>query len=101
MAYSEEEHPVALQLCGNEPEVLANCVKMAQKSGYDEVNLNIGCPSDRIQNARFYACLMREWALSSGLYKSNAGRSTIPITAKTRILVDDDDNYAFLSDFID
>ncbi|MFS1539883.1 MAG: tRNA dihydrouridine(20/20a) synthase DusA [Candidatus Phlomobacter fragariae] len=101
LAYSEEEHPVALQLGGNELVALANCAKMAQQSGYDEVNLNIGCPSGRVQNGRFGACLMREGALVANCIKAMQDAATIPITVKTRIGVDDDDSYAFLTDFID
>ncbi|QLK87767.1 tRNA dihydrouridine(20/20a) synthase DusA [Arsenophonus endosymbiont of Aphis craccivora] len=101
LAYSEEEHPVALQLGGNEPAALADCAKMAQQSGYYEVNLNIGCPSDRVQNGRFGACLMREGALVADCIKAMQDATTIPITVKTRIGVDDDDSYAFLTDFID
>ena len=101
LAYSEEEHPLALQLGGNEPTALANCAKIAQQSDYDEVNLNIGCPSDRVQNGRFGACLMREGQLVADCIKAMQDTVTIPITVKTRIGVDDDDNYAFLTDFID
>lgn len=101
LAYSEEEHPLVLQLGGNEPATLANCAKIAQQSDYDEVNLNIGCPSDRVQNGRFGACLMREGQLVADCIKAMQDAVTIPITVKTRIGVDDDDNYAFLTDFID
>ncbi|MCV5647244.1 tRNA-dihydrouridine synthase, partial [Escherichia coli] len=60
LAYNEEEHPLALQLGGSNPEDLAKCSKLAQERGYDEINLNVGCPSDRVQNGRFGACLMAE-----------------------------------------
>lgn len=58
LAYSEEEHPVALQLGGSDPQALAQCAKLAEARGYDEINLNVGCPSDRVQNGMFGACLM-------------------------------------------
>ncbi|MFP3014586.1 MAG: tRNA dihydrouridine(20/20a) synthase DusA [Arsenophonus sp.] len=101
LAYNDEEHPVALQLAGNDPEELANCAKIANKSGYDEINFNIGCPSNKVQNRRFGACLMREGKLVADCIKAMQDVTTIPITVKTRIGVDNDDNYLFLSDFID
>lgn len=58
LAYSVEEHPVALQLGGSDPAALAQCAKLAEERGYDEINLNVGCPSDRVQNGMFGACLM-------------------------------------------
>ncbi|MFP3019711.1 MAG: tRNA dihydrouridine(20/20a) synthase DusA [Arsenophonus sp.] len=101
LSYNEEEHPLVLQLGGNDPAILADCAKIAKKSGYDELNLNIGCPSDRVQNARFGACLMREGPLVADCIKAMQDASKIPITVKTRIGVDDDDSYLFLRDFID
>ncbi|VDZ81530.1 tRNA dihydrouridine synthase A [Salmonella bongori] len=68
LAYSEEEHPVALQLGGSDPAQLAHCAKLAEARGYDEINLNVGCPSDRVQNGLFGACLMGQCATGSGQY---------------------------------
>ncbi|AMA64814.1 putative tRNA-dihydrouridine synthase [Candidatus Arsenophonus lipoptenae] len=101
LTYNEEEHPIALQLGGNEPKILANCAKMVQKAGYDEINFNIGCPSKRAQNGQFGAYLMRESSLVADCIKSMQDVVTIPITIKTRLGVDNDDSYEFLIDFID
>lgn len=100
LAYSEEEHPLALQLGGSDPQALAQCAKLAEQRGYDEVNLNVGCPSDRVQNGRFGACLMGEAALVADCIKAMKDSTSIPITVKTRIGIDDQDSYAFLCDFI-
>ncbi|VFS13012.1 tRNA-dihydrouridine synthase A [Citrobacter koseri] len=78
LAYSEEEHPVALQLGGSDPAALAQCAKLAQARGYDEINLNVGCPSDRVQNGMFGACLMGKCATGGGLREGDAGRSVDP-----------------------
>ena len=72
LAYSEEEHPVALQLGGSDPAALAHCAKLAEERGYDEINLNVGCPSDRVQNGMFGACLMGNAQLGSGLHQGDA-----------------------------
>lgn len=101
LAYSEEEHPVALQLGGSDPDALAQCARLAQQRGYDEINLNVGCPSDRVQNGRFGACLMAEAQLVADCVKAMRDQVTIPVTVKTRIGIDDQDSYAFLCDFID
>ncbi|MDE8744294.1 tRNA dihydrouridine(20/20a) synthase DusA [Pectobacterium sp. S5] len=100
LAYSEEEHPLALQLGGSDPQALAQCAKLAEQRGYDEVNLNVGCPSDRVQNGRFGACLMGEAALVADCIKAMKDSTSIPITVKTRIGIDDQDSYEFLCDFI-
>ncbi|MCL6361344.1 tRNA dihydrouridine(20/20a) synthase DusA [Pectobacterium polaris] len=100
LAYSEEEHPLALQLGGSDPQALAQCAKLAEQRGYDEVNLNVGCPSDRVQNGRFGACLMGEAALVADCIKVMKDSTSIPITVKTRIGIDDQDSYEFLCDFI-
>ncbi|PLY37893.1 tRNA dihydrouridine(20/20a) synthase DusA [Pectobacterium carotovorum] len=100
LAYSEEEHPLALQLGGSDPQALAQCAKLAEQRGYDEVNLNVGCPSDRVQNGRFGACLMGEAALVADCIKTMKDSTSIPITVKTRIGIDDQDSYEFLCDFI-
>ncbi|EKT53228.1 tRNA-dihydrouridine synthase A [Providencia rettgeri Dmel1] len=69
LAFSEEEHPIALQLGGSDPAALAQCAKLAQERGYDEINLNVGCPSDRVQNGRFGACLMGDAQLVADCVK--------------------------------
>ncbi len=100
LAYNEEEHPVALQLGGSDPTDLAKCAKLAQQRGYDEINLNVGCPSDRVQNGRFGACLMAEPDLVADCIKAMKDVVDIPVTVKTRIGIDDQDSYQFLTTFI-
>ncbi|MHC3240433.1 tRNA dihydrouridine(20/20a) synthase DusA, partial [Salmonella enterica] len=96
-----EEHPVALQLGGSDPAQLAHCAKLAEARGYDEINLNVGCPSDRVQNGMFGACLMGNAQLVADCVKAMRDVVSIPVTVKTRIGIDDQDSYAFLCDFID
>lgn len=100
LAYSQQEQPVALQLGGSDPQALAECAKRAEELGYNEVNLNAGCPSDRVQNGRFGACLMAEPELVADCVKAMKGAVSIPITVKTRIGIDDSDSYEFLQRFI-
>lgn len=100
LAYSEEEHPLALQLGGSNPVDLAECAKLAAERGYDEVNLNVGCPSDRVQNGRFGACLMAEPELVADCVSAMKEVTDIPVTVKTRIGIDDQDSYEFLTNFI-
>ncbi|STV03915.1 tRNA dihydrouridine synthase A [Klebsiella pneumoniae] len=101
LAYSEEEHPVALQLGGSDPQALAQCAKLAEARGYDEINLNVGCPSDRVQNGMFGACLMGNAQLVADCIKAMRDVVSIPVTVKTRIGIDDQDSYEFLCDFIE
>jgi len=100
LAYNPEEHPLALQLGGSNPRELAVCAKMAEAYGYDEVNLNVGCPSDRVQNGRFGACLMAEPDLVADCVAAMAAAVQIPVTVKTRIGIDDQDSYPELAHFI-
>ncbi|KAB0471027.1 tRNA dihydrouridine(20/20a) synthase DusA [Vibrio chagasii] len=100
LEYSEQEHPLALQLGGSNPVDLAACAKLAAERGYDEVNLNVGCPSDRVQNGRFGACLMAEPELVADCVSAMKEVTDIPITVKTRIGIDDQDSYEFLTKFI-
>jgi len=100
LEYSEQEHPVALQLGGSNPVDLAECAKLAAERGYDEVNLNVGCPSDRVQNGRFGACLMAEPELVADCVSAMKEVTDIPITVKTRIGIDEQDSYEFLTKFI-
>ncbi|AXN32289.1 tRNA dihydrouridine(20/20a) synthase DusA [Vibrio coralliilyticus] len=100
LAYNQEEHPVALQLGGSNPQDLATCAKLAQERGYDEINLNVGCPSDRVQNGRFGACLMAEPQLVAECVAAMRDVVDVPVTVKTRIGIDDQDSYEFLTDFV-
>jgi tRNA-dihydrouridine synthase A len=94
------EHPVALQLGGSEPESLAACARLGADRGYDEINLNVGCPSDRVQNGRFGACLMAEPRLVAECVAAMKGRVAIPVTVKTRIGIDNRDSYEELAGFV-
>ncbi len=90
IGFSEMEHPVAIQLGGSEPEKLAEAAKIAAARGYDEINLNVGCPSDRVQSGRFGACLMREPALVAELWSAMRNAAPdVPVTIKCRIGVDE------------
>ncbi len=100
LAYSDAEHPLALQLGGSNPADLARCAKEAEVRGYDEINLNVGCPSDRVQNGRFGACLMAEADLVAECVRTMRDVVSIPVTVKTRIGIDELDSYRFLTDFI-
>ncbi|RYV00887.1 tRNA dihydrouridine(20/20a) synthase DusA [Shewanella sp. OPT22] len=101
LAYNEEEHPLALQLGGSNPIDLAKCAHIATERGYDEINLNVGCPSDRVQNGRFGACLMAEPELVAECVDAMKQVADVPVTVKTRIGIDDQDSYEFLTQFID
>lgn len=98
--YSDVEHPIALQLGGSEPEDLAKCAKLGQEWGYDEVNLNCGCPSERVQKGAFGACLMNEAALVADCVKAMRDAVTIDVTVKHRIGIDDVSSYDFVRDFV-
>jgi tRNA-dihydrouridine synthase A len=98
LAFSKEEHPVALQLGGSEPEELAHCARLGEQYGYDEINLNIGCPSERVQRGAFGACLMREPELVAQCVRAMRGK--IPVTVKHRTGVDSTEDYEFLRHFV-
>lgn len=100
LRFHEAEHPVALQLGGSEPDELARCAVMAREAGFDEVNLNIGCPSDRVQSGRFGACLMAEPERVARCVAAMRAEVDIPVTVKTRIGIDDHDNEEFLERFV-
>lgn len=100
LEYSPEEHPLALQLGGSDPKDLATCAKLGEQYHYDEINLNCGCPSERVQNGKFGACLMAEPALVAECVDAMKQAVSIPVTVKTRIGIDDQDSYGFLTDFI-
>ena len=100
LAYDEFEHPVALQLGGSEPQDLAHCAQLGQEWGYDEINLNCGCPSERVQRGAFGACLMLEPHTVSDCVKAMKDRVSIPVTVKHRIGVDRFESYGFVRDFV-
>ena len=100
LEFSEEEHPVALQLGGSEPDELARCAKLGEQYGYDEINLNIGCPSERVQRGAFGACLMAEPALVADCVSRIRNEVRIPVTVKHRIGIDKVEDYAFVRDFV-
>jgi tRNA-dihydrouridine synthase A len=99
LEHSQQEHPVALQLGGSDPTELAEAARAGAQAGYDEINLNVGCPSDRVQSGRFGACLMREPALVGDCVKAMRDAVPLPVTVKCRIGVDDQDEYADLQRF--
>ncbi|TCL09087.1 tRNA-U16,U17-dihydrouridine synthase [Shimia isoporae] len=99
--FSEEEHPVALQLGGSDPKELAAAAKLCEGRGYDEVNLNVGCPSDRVQSGTFGAVLMRTPALVADCVKAMQDSVSVPVTVKCRIGVDDQEPTEVLPDFLD
>lgn len=100
LAFNPEEHPVALQLGGSEPADLAKCAKIAEDWGYDEVNLNVGCPSDRVQRGRFGACLMKEPELVRDCLGAMREAVDIPVTVKTRLGVDELYDYEYFRGFV-
>jgi tRNA-dihydrouridine synthase A len=100
LRFDEAEHPLALQLGGSEPQALAACAKMGRQWGYDEINLNVGCPSDRVQSGRFGACLMAEPRLVAECVQAMRDAAQIPVTVKHRIGIDQRDSYAELCDFV-
>jgi len=99
--YNSEEHPVALQLGGSDPADLARCARWAQEWRYDEVNLNCGCPSDRVQSGMFGACLMAKPLLVADCINAMRDACDIPVTVKHRIGIDDMESYEQLTDFIE
>ena len=99
--FDPAERPLALQLGGSEPEDLAACAALAERWGYDEVNLNCGCPSERVQKGAFGACLMREPELVAACVRAMRTATALPVTVKCRIGIDDSAEPAFLLDFVD
>jgi tRNA-dihydrouridine synthase A len=97
LGFSDAEHPIAVQLGGSDPADLAQAARISAEFGYDEVNLNVGCPSDRVQDGRFGACLMREPALVGDCVAAMRAAVSVPVTVKCRIGVDDQDPEAALS----
>jgi len=101
LAFDPVEHPVVLQLGGSEPDELAQCARIGADWGYDEINLNIGCPSDRVQRGRFGACLMAEPELVRDCVAAMRAAVDIPVTVKCRIGIDDQDSEAGLAQFVE
>lgn len=100
LGFDPAEHPIVLQLGGSDPNALASAALEGERFGYDEINLNVGCPSDRVQNGRFGACLMAEPTLVKDCVAAMADAVDLPITVKTRIGIDERDSYGFLCDFV-
>jgi tRNA-dihydrouridine synthase A len=101
LSFNAQEHPLVLQLGGSDPIAMAECAKRAEQQGYDEININVGCPSDRVQNGRFGACLMAEPSLVADCVQEMSKVVDIAISVKTRIGIDEFDSYEFLRQFID
>ncbi|GAB1261846.1 tRNA dihydrouridine(20/20a) synthase DusA [Aurantivibrio plasticivorans] len=100
LRFSHQEHPIAIQLGGSDPTQLAECAKIAEDWGYDEINLNCGCPSDRVQSGKFGACLMLEPELVAECFQAMNNVVNIPVTIKHRIGVDEQDEYEDLEHFV-
>jgi tRNA-dihydrouridine synthase A len=98
--YGAHEHPLALQLGGSEPAELAACARLGERWGYDEINLNCGCPSERVQRGAFGACLMAEPALVADCVRAMRDAVSVPVTVKHRIGLDRGEDYGFVRDFV-
>ncbi len=101
LRYDQAEHPVALQIGGSEPADMARCARLAEDAGYDEVNINVGCPSERVQSGSFGACLMAEPQLVGDCVAAMSAAVSIPVTLKSRIGIDERDSYEALCEFIE
>jgi tRNA-dihydrouridine synthase A len=101
LAFDASEHPVALQLGGSEPNALARAATVGAEYGYGEINLNCGCPSDRVQDGRFGACLMREPARVAEAVRAMRGATQLPVTVKCRIGIDDSEDWDFFRAFVE
>ncbi|MBA3057750.1 MAG: tRNA dihydrouridine(20/20a) synthase DusA [Gammaproteobacteria bacterium] len=100
LRYNMQEHPVALQLGGSEPTDLAHCARLGEQWGYDEINLNCGCPSERVQRGAFGACLMAEPLLVADCVKAMLDAALVPVSVKHRIGIDKTESYDFVRDFV-
>jgi tRNA-dihydrouridine synthase A len=100
LAFNAQEHPLALQLGGSEPAELAACARLGEQWGYDEINLNCGCPSERVQRGSFGACLMAEPPLVADCVKAMCDAVSLPVTVKHRIGIDKTESYEFVRDFV-
>jgi len=101
LRFDSSEHPVVVQLGGSDPALMAHAALRAADAGYDEININVGCPSDRVQSGQFGACLMAHPDLVAECYKAMRDTCDLPVTIKTRIGIDDNDSYEYLRAFID
>ena len=100
LRFNDEEHPLALQLGGSNPEWMASAARKASEYGYDEININVGCPSDRVQSGQFGACLMAEPETVASCLKAMQAETSAPVTVKTRIGINDHDSDEFLRRFV-
>ena len=100
LQFDAAEHPVALQLGGSDPKMMADAAALGAKAAYDEININVGCPSDRVQSGRFGACLMASPGIVANCYREMSAAVEVPVTVKTRIGIDDHDSYEFLKEFV-
>jgi len=100
LQFNVVEHPVALQLGGSDPKMMADAAKLGAQAGYDEININVGCPSDRVQSGQFGACLMSSPDVVASCFKEMSSVSDVPVTVKTRIGIDDQISYEFLREFV-
>ena len=98
--FDPAEHPLGLQLGGSDPQALAHCARLGEAWGYDEINLNVGCPSERVQTGSFGACLMAEPALVADCVRAIRDAVALPVTVKHRVGIDAIENYAFVRDFV-
>lgn len=101
LGFDAAEHPIAAQLGGSDPGLMAEAARAAAGFGYDEININVGCPSDRVQSGRFGACLMAEPELVAECFRAMRASQSVPVSVKTRIGIDDQDSEAFLRRFVD
>lgn len=100
LEFDETEHPVALQIGGGDPKLMSKAARLGADAGYDEININVGCPSDRVQSGAFGACLMAEPARVADCVSAMRATSSVPVTVKTRIGIDDEDSVEFLYRFV-
>ncbi|MEO1094251.1 MAG: tRNA dihydrouridine(20/20a) synthase DusA [Cyanobacteria bacterium J06638_28] len=100
LGFSPEEKPLVLQVGGDDPKALAQCARIAEEYGYDEINLNVGCPSDRVQNGNFGACLMSQPQLVAECVAAMMAATTLPVSVKHRIGIDDQDSYNHMAYFV-
>jgi tRNA-dihydrouridine synthase A len=101
LEFDASEHPVALQVGGSDPALMAEAARRGAEFGYDEININVGCPSDRVQSGQFGACLMARPEVVADCLRAMRAETDVPVTVKTRIGIDDEDSYAFLKGFVD
>ena len=101
LRFDRSEHPLALQLGGNDPAMMAEAASLAAAAGYDEININVGCPSDRVQSGQFGACLMAQPTIVAECFRAMQAEIDVPVTVKTRIGIDDNDSDEFLARFVD